>query len=237
MRAEEHRSALVAKIEDQRPRLAATEWIEAGHRFVEEHDVWIVQQCLGDADPLDHALGEFPQLPSTLGADAHSIQQGGRTPLGVDRRIAEEMREVDEQLFRRQVVVEVRILRQVANASSRRDVPDRPPQDLRRPCRREDQLHQQLERGRLPGAVRTQKTKDLTVLNIEGDAIERAVGAAAPESDGIVLGEILYTNRRSHGERGKEEGGRKKEEAFPPFLPFFLPPSSFFLSFLYRLRF
>ena len=79
-----------------------------------------------------------------------------------------------------------------------RHVADRPAEDLGAPGRRENQLHQQLQRGGLAGAVRTEEAEDLARLDLERQAIERAVRPLAPEADRVVLGELLDANRWRH---------------------------------------
>ncbi len=110
------------------------------------------------------------------------------------RRVAEEAGEILEQLLGGQVVVEVGVLRQVADPALDVDVADRPPEDLGAAGRRIDQLHQQLERGGLAGAVRPEEAEDLALPDVERQRIERDVRARAPEADVIVLGKALGPN-------------------------------------------
>ena len=71
------------------------------------------------------------------------------------------------------------------------DVANRPAQDLGAARRRENQLHQQLERRRLAGAVGTEEAEDLARLDLERQAVEGAVGPRAPEADCVVFGELV----------------------------------------------
>ena len=111
-----------------------------------------------------------------------------RAALG--RGVAEERREVVEQFLGRQVVVEVRVLGKVADAPPTVEIADGPAEDLGAAGGREDQLHQQLERGGLARAVRAEKAEDLAGLDRERQAVERAVRALAPEADRVVLREL-----------------------------------------------
>ena len=183
VRAEEHRPPLVAQLEDQRADVAAAERIEPRHRLVEEDHLGIVEERLRDADALDHALRELPQLKAALGADTDAVEQRADALAAVGAGIAEQLPEVVEQLLGGEVVVEVGVLRKVADAPARRDVADRPPENLGAPGRRKDQLHEQLQRGGLAGAVRAEEAEDLARLDVERQAIERAVRARAPEAD------------------------------------------------------
>ncbi len=105
--------------------------------------------------------------------------------------VAEECPEVLEQLFGRQVIVEVRVLRQVPDSALDLDVAHRPAEDLRAAGRRKDELHEQLQRRGLTRAVRTEEAEDLALADLEGQAVERPVGPRAPESDRVVLGKGL----------------------------------------------
>ena len=72
--------------ENQRAHVAAAQRIEAGHRLVEDHELGIVDQRLGDADALQHALREFSQLQPALGADADLVEQTRRRARAARRR-------------------------------------------------------------------------------------------------------------------------------------------------------
>jgi hypothetical protein len=52
---------------------------------------------------------------------------------------------------------------------------------------RKHQPHEELEGGRLAGAVSAQKTEDLTVIDREGESIQGAHFAFAEETDLVVL--------------------------------------------------
>ena len=59
------------------------------------------------------------------------------------------------------------------------------------------QLHQQLQRGRLAGAVGPEKAEDLARLDVERQPIERAIRTLAPEADGVVLRQLV-SGKGSH---------------------------------------
>ena len=64
------------------------------------------------------------------------------------------------------------------------------------PARREDELHQQLERGRLAGAVRPEEPEHVAGGDVERQPLQRAVGPRAPEPDHEVLGQLTGADRR-----------------------------------------
>src|SRR5205085_2328559 len=60
------------------------------------------------------------------------------------------------------------------------------------------QLHEQLERRRLSGAVRAEKAEDFALSDVERQPIERSIRALAPEPDCVVFGELERGDRRGH---------------------------------------
>ena len=163
-------------------------------------ELGIVDERLRDADALQHALRELAQLQPALGADADLVEQPARARAALGGAIAEQPGEVLEQLLGRQVVVEVRILGQVADAALDGEIAERPAEQLRAARRREDELHQQLQRGGLAGAVGAEEAEDLARLDLERQAVERPVGPLAPEADRVVLGQLVG-GQRVHGQR------------------------------------
>src|SRR6185436_6295721 len=198
VRAEEDRPPLVAQLEDERADIAAAERIQARHRLVQEHDLGIVQQRLGQAHALQHPLRELAQRKAPLGADAEAIERLADALPAVGGGLAEQPPVVVEQLLGGEVVVEVRVLGKVADAAPDRDVAERAAEDLGLAAGRKHQLHEQLERRRLAGAVRAQEAEDVAGGDVDGQAIERAIGARAPEADQVVLAQLARADRRGH---------------------------------------
>ena len=83
----------------------------------------------------------------------------GHAPAPLGPRRAEQAREVGQQFFGGQVVVEVRRFRQVADAPAHVGIARRLPEHRDPPRRRVDQLRQQLEGGGLAGAVRARESR------------------------------------------------------------------------------
>src|SRR5262249_30141685 len=128
--------------------------------------------------------------------DADFVEQPAGAGAALTGRVAEEAGEVDEELLRGQVVVEVRVLRQVTDAPLDGNVAERPAEDLAAARGRKHQLHQQLQRRRLAGAVGAEKAEDLAGRDLQRQAIERAIRALAPEADRVILGELRGRKRR-----------------------------------------
>ncbi len=158
---------MIAQLQNEVADLATSERIETGHRLVEEDDLGVIDERLRDADALHHALRELAQLQPPLGPDADTVERSGDTLLAIGGVVAEKLAEILEQFLGGQVVVEVGVFGKVADPLARRDVADRLAKNLGAPRRREDELHQQLQRGRLAGAVRSQKAEHLARLDRE----------------------------------------------------------------------
>ena len=176
VRREEHRHLLrLVQIPDLRPELVPALGVEAEGRLVEEDDLRRVQEAARDLEPPSHAAGELlhqrvaaipeleePQQPlAALEPDlaGHVVEQ--RVHLHV--------------LPRGQVAVEARILEDDAELRPggvrvrRRIQPVEPHRAARRP----EQRRHHLDRGGLPGAVRTEEGEDLAAADFERHALDR----------------------------------------------------------------
>ena len=169
-------------------------------------DLGVVDQRLGQPDALNHPLRELAQLEAPLGAEPDLVEQprhaGG--PLGAP--VAEQAGEVAQQLLGGEVVVEVRVLGQVADPPLHLEVAERPAENRRRPGRRVDQLHQQLEGRGLAGAVRPEESEDLARLDGEGQAVEGAVRPRPPEADLVVLRKLVRFDSRHDRQENRLTG-------------------------------
>ena len=77
MSGEENCFAFLFQAFDEFTNLATAQGIQAGHGLIEEDNFGIMDNGLGDADPLQHALGKFAQLQLAGVRKAHSFEQGG----------------------------------------------------------------------------------------------------------------------------------------------------------------
>ena len=204
VRAEKHRPPLVPEFEDQRTHVAAAQGVEPRHRLVEKDHVGIVQQRLRDADALDHALGKLAELHPALGAEADAIEQCAYARPAIGGGVSEELRKVMQQLFGGEVIVKIGVLGKVADPLPGLEISRRTAEDLGAAGGRKDELHQQLQRRGLAGAVGAQEAEDLPLLDVECEPVERAIRPAAPEADRIVLGELLDADGWRHGVRARQ---------------------------------
>ena len=120
-----------------------------------------------------------------------SIEQAARAPAALRGVVAEQRAEIHQQLLGGQVVVEVRVLRQVADPALDGQIAERPPENLGAAAGREHQLHEQLQRRRLARAVRAQKSEHLSLADVERQAVERPIRTLPPEADAVILGELV----------------------------------------------
>src|SRR5262249_61146543 len=119
-----------------------------------------------------HSLREFPELQCPLTSDSDLVEQAGGARAAFAVGVSEERREVGQQLLSGEVVVEVRILRQVAEAALDGEIAERPGPNIGAAAGRKDELHEQLERGGLSSAVLPEEAERLARFDGERQAIE-----------------------------------------------------------------
>ena len=183
VRAEKHRAAAIAQLQDEVAHLPAAQRIQPGHRLIEEDHVRIVEDGLRDAHALEHPLGEFPQLHPALGADAHFVQQRRHARAAVRARVAHEARKIGEQLFGGEVIVKIGAFGKVADAPLDRHIAHRPAENFRAAGRGKRELHQQLQRGGLARAIGAEKSEHFALLDRQRQPVQRAIRPRPPESD------------------------------------------------------
>ena len=185
---EEDGAALGVQLDDQVAHLLAADGIEPGHRFVEDDQLRIAHQRLRDPDPLQHALGELAQGPAARVVEADARDQAIGAAASLRRRHVAQRADEIQELFRREVIVEVGALGQVADPALGRQARHRQPQHLGAPAGREDEAHQHLEGGGLAGAVGAQEPEDLAAMDVEADVFHR-LDALAEEAQAEGLGQ------------------------------------------------
>ena len=88
MGGEDDRRAVEAELADQFPHVAAQLDVDAGGRLVEEQDVGLVAERLGDHHPALHAAGQFHHLGLALVPQRQALEQD--LDLGRVARLAEQ---------------------------------------------------------------------------------------------------------------------------------------------------
>ncbi len=112
---EEYSFAFVLELLHQVAHFAPSHGIEAGHRFIEEYKLGIVQNGLRDSDALQHAFGKFPQLHALHFRQSNSLQRGLNPPRAFFCRNAGKLRVIVQQLVCSQMIIEIRLLRKESN--------------------------------------------------------------------------------------------------------------------------
>ena len=192
-------SSLLLQIQNDVAHFAPSDRIEPRHRLIEKHHLRIVQNRLRDARALQHAFREFSQLHVARRRQAHALEESLHALAPFRGRVSRKSRVIIEQLARGQVIVEIRLLRQIADLAVHAHVVDRPAAHARRARGREDQPHQQLQRRRFSGAVGPEKSENFALLDLQRQMIERPAHALPPESDRIILGQPRdFDGRRAH---------------------------------------
>ena len=123
------------EIQDQVPDLFPADRVEPGHGFVQDDHLGIVDQGLGEPDPLQHPLGILAKLQPPCLGKPHLIEQLLDPLYAFTVRDTKELAVEVEKLPAGEVVVKTRIFREKTDLGLDRDVRDIPPQDPRPPCR------------------------------------------------------------------------------------------------------
>ena len=79
MRIEEDGGAAAALLTDDVADQTSAHGIEAGSGLIQKDKLWLVDECLCQADALQHAFREAAKPAITVAAKAHEIQIGGHT--------------------------------------------------------------------------------------------------------------------------------------------------------------
>src|SRR5262245_9749851 len=182
MRREEDRFAIILQTQNQIPYLTPTDGVEARHGFVQENNLWIVDDCLRDAHALQHSFGELPELQPANMEDIGELQETVNSRFELRFGVIKQASIVSKKFFCRQVFVEVGALGKVADVATRLDIKNRPAQNLGASCCGVNQGHQKLEGCRLPRAIRPQATKDLVFKHLEIQIVECKNTFCFPES-------------------------------------------------------
>ena len=196
VRGQQHRGAVVAERLDQIPRLAARRRVEAGGRFVEEQQLRASDDAEGQVDATTLTAGERADpgvdlLVETDQAD-HLVERAG---VAVATAI-----ELDH-LADRELGLDARRLQDDADAVAEVTAGVRgiDPQHFDRPRRGGPVSFEDLDGGRLAGAVRAEQGVHLAGIDRETQAVDRVHLA-------VVLVEIVYVDG-GHAPRTYRPGG------------------------------
>jgi hypothetical protein len=186
------------ELEDEVLHVAGRDRVEARSRLVEEDDLGVVDERLGEADAAHHALGVLPDL--ALAGVLHP-EAGDEVvdPLPAGRAVDVEEPGVEiEGLVRVQEAVEIGLLGQEPDARLGGDVGGGAAEDAGRARAGEEEAEEELHRGGLARPVRADEAEDLAGVDLEIETVERLQAGAPPEIL-VDLGEALRLDDVLHG--------------------------------------
>ena len=176
MRIQKDTGTLRAQFVDDIAHQAPADRIETRSRFIQDHQRRPVQQCLREPDALQHALGKRAQLFAAEIGQPNPFEEFGRTALQFVRPHSEQLPVQVEKFARCQPFRKTEMLGQETNARKGGAIPHRRPEQIGTARGGLDQTKQHFDRGSFARAVGTQKAKDLTLLHLQGEALDgRAV--------------------------------------------------------------
>ena len=184
---EQHAAARIAPLPDDLAQHPGRHHVQTVGGFVEDQGVRVVDQGTGQRDADALALGEPLGTPVGKRLDAEANHHPIHRRLEPSACETLKRREIGDVLPRREIGVQVRVVRQYADPPAHRNRvrPNVDPAHTRRPAIGRENGAQDPQRGGLARAVRTQKARDLAIRGREADALQRLDLAEA-------LGEVLH---------------------------------------------
>ena len=167
--------------EDEVLDLAGALGIEAGGRFVENDQIGIVEEGLGEADAAGHALGEAPDGAMAGVREARHVEQLVNARAGGFGGQPEQAGVEGQGFEGRQVGIEVGLFGEIADAALDGGGAGGCAEDVDRAGRRKKQAQDHLDGGGLTGAVGAEQAEDLSAGDIEGDGADGVHAGAVPE--------------------------------------------------------
>ena len=168
---------------------ARADRVEAGGRLVEQDQLGVVDQGLGQADPALHALGVFAELAVLGRGQADHVDQPADPLVPLGGRDLEQPAVEVERLLGVEEPVEVRLLGQVADPLVLGDVGGRLVEDQGVALGGEEQAEQQLDGGGLARAVGPEQAEDLAPVDLKVEGLEGLDLRASPEV-AVDLGQV-----------------------------------------------
>ena len=149
---------------------AAANRVEPRGGLVEKDQSGLIEQRLGQADPLQHALGKRAQLFFRNGVSPTRSSSSANAQAQTLRFHAVELAVDVQELLGREPVVEAEVFRQEAHAATRFSIAKRSAEQGRAPRGRRHQAKQHFDRGGLACAVWAEEAKNLAVRDLQGQA-------------------------------------------------------------------
>ena len=152
--------------------LAAADRIDAVGRLVEEDHLRPVQEGLRDAEALLHALGIGADLRVHSPFDADNLQNLGDASPAFRGGNAEQRAVELEQAGAGVIVGKAMVFRQITDAAADAGRADRLAEQSSGAVGRFRDAEEDLDEGRLAGAVLAEQAEDLALLDLQGHALE-----------------------------------------------------------------
>ncbi len=175
MAADQDRLAEGSELAEQLAKLDARPWVEARSRLIEQEHLGVVDERVGEAQPLLHAAGEAQDVGVALVREVDQLEEVADHPLALGGAEAVAATEEVEVLPDLHVVVDPERVRHVAeDAPNRHRVPaNRLAGDQRVARGGDEERRQHAQHRRLAGAVRADEPEDLAGVYVEVDAADR----------------------------------------------------------------
>ena len=189
----EHGDPERAEAGDEGEHLLPAERVEAGGRLVEEDQLGVSDERLGELGALAHAGGEATDRAEARLVEADEVEDVRRPLARRPRRDAAQLTERGDGVGRRLIERQAVVLGHVAEAGTYADrvAGDVLTTDLDRALGRCGEAEEQPEHGRLAGAVGADQP-DPTARHLEREAVERRHARVA-------LGQAVESEERYHG--------------------------------------
>jgi hypothetical protein len=192
--AEEDGFALVFEGDDEVFHFAGADGVEAGGGFVEEDEVGVVDEGLGETDASGHAFGVFAEFAlAGFFVEADGIEEGGDAAAEFFAGDFEESAVEVEGFFAVEEAVEVGFFGEEADAFVDDGGTGGFAKDGGGASGGEDEAEEEFDGGGLAGAIGAEEAEDFTAMDGEVKVVQGADFVAAPEVF-VDLGEILCMN-------------------------------------------
>ena len=178
---QQDRLAAAAELDDEVLDLAAADGVQAGGRLVEDEQVGVVDEGLGQADAAGHALGILADGAARARGQADHLQEHLDALAALAAGDLEEPAVVVERLVGVQEAVEVGLLGQEADAVLDLDVAGRLAEDPDAALAGVEQAEHHLDGRGLARAVGAQQAEDLALLDGQAQVADGGDALAHPE--------------------------------------------------------
>src|SRR5690606_20289565 len=172
VRGEEDGLATGFEVKQDIAQVIATDGIEAGAQFIENEQIGVGDDGLGDADALLHTLAEVAKQGFLAAAEADALEQLGDAP--TQRRPIHAVQSAVEleDLARLHERIIEGDLRQIAGAAACLDGTGGLSEDADAPLVWEDEAHEGLDGGTLAGAVGADEADGFATANRQVEPVD-----------------------------------------------------------------